>query len=54
MFKQKGYFNILNDISKNITLVQLMHPLGNMNYAISVIGYWIFDSNYEKPLVLNR
>ena len=28
--------------------------LGNVNYAISVVGYWIFDSNYEKALVLNR
>ena len=24
-----------------------------MNCAISVVGYWIFDSNYEKALVLN-
>ena len=25
-----------------------------MNRAISVFGCWIFDSNYEKTLVLNR
>ena len=25
-----------------------------MNHDISVVGYWIFDSNYEKALVLNR
>ena len=25
-----------------------------MNRAISVVEYWIFDSNYEKALVLNR
>ena len=31
-----------------------MNYLGNVNYAISVVGYWIFDSNYEKELVLNR
>ena len=24
-----------------------------MNHAISVVGYWIFGSNYEKTLVLN-
>ena len=24
------------------------------NHAISVVGSWIFDSNYEKALVLNR
>ena len=31
-----------------------MDSLGNLNHAISVAGYWIFDSNYEKSLVLNR
>ena len=25
-----------------------------MNHAISVFGNWIFDSNYEIALVLNR
>ena len=54
MFKQKGYFNILNNISEHVTLVQLKNYLGNMNHSISVVGYWIFDSNYEKALVLNR
>ena len=31
-----------------------MDSLGNVNHAISVFGYWILDSNYEKSLVLNR
>ena len=31
-----------------------MDSLGNVNHAISVVGNWIFDSNYEKVLVLNR
>ena len=31
-----------------------MDSLGDMNHAISVVGNWIFDSNYEKALVLNR
>ena len=30
-----------------------MNSLGNVNHYISVLGYWIFDSNYEKALVLN-
>ena len=30
-----------------------MDSLVNVNHAISVIGSWIFDSNYEKSLVLN-
>ena len=44
----------LEDISENFTLVKLMDSLGNVNHAISVVGNWIFDSNYEKALVLNR
>ena len=31
-----------------------MNSLGNVNHAISVVWNWIFDSNYEKALVLNR
>ena len=31
-----------------------MDSLGNVNHAISVVGNCIFDSNYEKALVLNR
>ena len=53
-YKQKGLYKHFEDISKNFTLVQLMDSLGNVNHAISVVGYWIFDSNYEKSLVMNR
>ena len=45
-YKQTGYYNILKDISENVTLVQLMDSLGNVNHDISVVGYWIFESNY--------
>ena len=31
-----------------------MESLGNLNHTISVVGYWIFDSNYKRALVLNR
>ena len=53
-YNKKGKYKILKDISENVTLLQLMASFGNMNNAISVVGYWIFDSNYEKALVLNR
>ena len=53
-YKKKDLYKILDDISKHFTLVQLMDSLENANHAISVVGYWIFDSNYEKSLVLNR
>ena len=47
-------YDILTDISENVSLFQLMGYLGYVNNAISVAGYWIFDSNYEKELVLDR
>ena len=28
--------------------------MGNVNHAISVVEYWIFDANYKKALVLNK
>ena len=53
-YKKKGSHDILKDISENFTLVQLMDYLENVNHAISVVGYWIFESNNKKALVLNR
>ena len=49
-----GEYKILEDISANVTLLQLMGSLGNVNHAINVVGSWIFDSNYERALVLNK
>ena len=49
-----GEYKILEDISANITLLQFMDSLGNVNHAISVVGSLIFDSKYERALVLNR
>ena len=53
-YKTRGSFDVLTDISDNVTLEQLMYSLGDVNNAISVVGYWIFEANYEKALVLNR
>ena len=53
-YKNKGLYKFLENISENVTLVQFMASLGNVNHEISVVGYWIFDSNYKKALVLNR
>ena len=53
-YKNKGSYYILTDIIEIVTLVQIMDYLGNVNHAISVIGYCIFDSNYKRALVLNR
>ena len=53
-YKKMGEYKILEDISESVTLVQLMDSLVNVNHAISVVGSWIFESNYEKALVLNK
>ena len=53
-YKKMGDNKILEYISANVTSVQLMDSLGNVNHDISVVGSWIFDSNYERALVLNR
>ena len=44
--------DITKYIGKHVTLVQLMDSWGNFNHAISVVGYWIFDWNYERALIL--
>ena len=54
IWKKHNGFDILNDISEDVTVVQLMESLGNVNHAISVVGYWIFDSNYKKSLCLTQ
>ena len=52
--EKKGSYDILTDISENVTLIKLIGYLGNVNHAISVVGYWIFESNYKISPVLNR
>ena len=48
IWKNKGDFNILDEISENVTLVQLMDTLLNVNHSISIVRSCIFDSDYEK------
>ena len=54
IWNKNDAFDVLNDISEDVTLIQLMDSLGNANHAISVVGYWIFDSNYDKSLCLTQ
>ena len=51
---EKESFCILKNISEYVTLVQLMNSLGNVNHAISIVGYWIFESNYDKAQCLTQ
>ena len=53
-WKKNDYFDIINVISEYVTLVQLTDFLGNVNHYISIVGYWIFDSNYKKSLCLTQ
>ena len=34
--------------------MQLMDSLGNVNNAINILCYWIFDSNDEQAIFLTR
>ena len=29
-----------------------MEIIGSLNHAVSIVGYWIFDSRYKKTLPL--
>ena len=31
-----------------------MDLLGNVNHAISILGCWVFDSNYKKAFCLTQ
>ena len=53
-YRLMGDYKILEDISANVTLFQFMDSIGNLNHAISVVGSYIFYSNYERALVLNK
>ena len=54
IWNKNDAFDILNDISENATLVQLMDSLGYVNYSISIVGHYKFDSNYNKSLCLTQ
>ena len=50
--EKKNQFDILHAISENVTVVQLMNSVGNVNHTLSIADYWILDSNYKKTLLL--
>ena len=52
--KKNDALCILNDIGEDVTLMQLMGTLVNVNHDTSIVGYWIFDSNYDKYLFLTK
>ena len=54
IWKNNDDFGILNNIGEDVSLVQLMGSLVNVNHAISAVGYWIFYSKYEIALCLTQ
>ena len=52
-YKEMGVFDIMNNISKHVTLVQIMDSLGNVNYALSVVRKCISIQITKKPCLLN-
>ena len=54
VWKKNDAFDILKNISEYVNLVQLMDSLGNVNHDISILGYWIFYSNYETEICLTQ
>ena len=54
IWRKKDALDILNDISENFTLVQLMDSTGNVNHAISILWNWIFAYNHKKELFLTQ
>ena len=50
--KKTDEFDILSDISEHVTLVKLIDTADNGNHALSIIGYWIYSSNYRRALPL--
>ena len=49
-----GVFEIMNDTIVNVSLVQLIDTVRNVNNEVSMFGKWIFDSNYKKTSIYNR
>ena len=40
IWSENNAFDILNDIREDVTLVQLMDSLGNVNHAVIIVRHW--------------
>ena len=52
--EEKWCFWYPNDISEDVTLVQLMESLLNVNNSIIIVGYFIFYSTYKKAICFTQ
>ena len=53
MKEEYGYDNSI-DISIYPTLILLKYFLGGIHHCVTVVGEWIFDSNFPFVLLLNQ
>ena len=53
-WKNSVLFDILNDISEYVTVVQLLYKVGNVGHFVSIPRNWIFNSNSKKTSVDKR
>ena len=51
--KENSNFDIINNISGHVILVQVMDSTSNGNHGVIVIGKWIFNFNYEEYMMLS-
>ena len=49
---EKSGFDILNDISDHVMLVQPIDTDSTVNHVVSIIRCWIYDYNYKRALPL--
>ena len=54
LIKKTGEFDILNDISGHLVLVQLVDTSGNVNHAVNIIGFWIYYSTNKIALTFMK
>ena len=53
-WRRKGSFEIFNDITKYVELVQLMNMFRNVNHVVSIVGAWIFGSDYNRVIQITK
>ena len=46
-------YDVVKEISKHITLLQLEDVKGSISHSCTVVGKWIFDSNFAYALPLS-
>ena len=49
----KGEFYALGGISDHVKLFRSMISIGNINNSLSIVGNFVFDSNYKKYFPLS-